>query len=159
MATILLVDDVAMNRDVARWCLAERGHCVTEAGGGLEAVQLAASQDFDVVMMDLRMPDIDGVEATRRICRIAGARGQVPIIAVTASALGQQIVESQRAGMVAHLVKPFSPRDLVPLVERVAGRTSPAFDADTLAQLAPHMSSADMERHAVDRLLQELLGT
>ena len=154
---VLLVDDVAANREIARGILIERGHVVTEADSGADAVQLATDNDFDVVLMDMRMPGMDGCEATKHIRRISGGRGAVPIIAVTANALNQQIVEGRHAGMVEHLVKPFTAEELLTVVERVARRSPtaplcepPTFDSDVLAQLAPYMSSGEMERHLLD---------
>jgi signal transduction histidine kinase/DNA-binding response OmpR family regulator len=154
---VLLVDDVAANREIARGILIERGHGVTEANSGDDAVQLATDNDFDVVLMDMRMPGMDGVEATKRIRMIADGRGQVPIVAVTANALDQQIIEGRRAGMVEHLVKPFTAEELLAVVTRVARRSSsaqpcepPTFDPDVLTQLAPYMSSGEMERHLLD---------
>ena len=154
---VLLVDDVAANREIARGILIERGHVVTEAESGADAVQLANDNDFDVVLMDMRMPGMDGCEATKRIRKIGGGRGVVPIVAVTANALDQQIVEGRHAGMVEHLVKPFTAEELLTVVERVAARRPPVplcepptFDSDVLAQLAPYMSSGEMERHLLD---------
>ncbi len=151
---VLLVDDVAANREVARGILIERGHVVTEAESGADAVQLATDNDFDVVLMDMRMPGMDGCEATKHIRKIAGGRGVVPIVAVTANALDQQIVDGRHAGMVEHLVKPFTAEELLTVVERVAVRcpSVPTFDSDVLTQLAPYMSSGDMEQHLLDLL-------
>ena len=153
---VLLVDDVAANREIARGILIERGHVVTEAESGADAVQLATDNDFDVVLMDMRMPGMDGCEATKHIRKIAGGRGVVPIVAVTANALDQQIVDGRHAGMVEHLVKPFTAEELLTVVERVAVRCplgrAATFDSDVLTQLAPYMSSGDMEQHLLDLL-------
>ena len=105
---ILLVDDIAMNRDIAGSFLRAAGHVVTFADGGETAVVAAAGADFDVILMDLRMPEIDGFEATRRIHAIGGRRGRVPIIAFTAHAFTEQVEECRRAGMIGHLAKPFT---------------------------------------------------
>ena len=66
----------------------------------LEAVRLAATDDFDLVLMDMRMHGMDGLEATKQIKALAGSRGQVPIVAMTANALDQHAEECHRAGMV-----------------------------------------------------------
>jgi PAS domain S-box-containing protein len=105
---VLVVDDVAMNRDIAAAFIRSAGHGVVCAEGGAEAVASAAAADFDVVMMDLRMPGMDGLEATRRIRALPGMRGQVPVMAMTAQAFRQQIAECNAAGMDGHLAKPFT---------------------------------------------------
>ncbi len=153
---VLLVDDVAANREIARHYLVNRGHTVTEAAGGAEAMRLASDNDFDVVLMDMRMPGVDGLETTKRIRTIDGPRGQVPIVAVTANALDHQILEGRRAGMVDHLTKPFTPDELLAVVERVTGshaftpHTAPKFDATALGGMADFMSSGQIEQHLLD---------
>jgi PAS domain S-box-containing protein len=105
---ILLADDVAMNLDITTAFLRAEGHLVTGADGGTAAVAAAAHEDFDVVLMDLRMPDMDGFEAVRRIRALGGARSRVPVVALTAEAFSEQIEECRRAGMIGHLAKPFT---------------------------------------------------
>jgi CheY-like chemotaxis protein len=72
--------------------------------------------DFDVVLMDVRMPGMDGLEATRRIRALGGGRGQVPIVALTAQALAEHAAACRAAGMDAHLAKPFDPETLQAVV-------------------------------------------
>ncbi len=110
---VLVVDDVAMNRDIALGMLQAAGHVVALAENGAEAVAAAAAADFDVILMDVRMPGMDGLEATRRIRALAGPRGAVPIVALTAQAFLEQVAECRDAGMDDHLVKPFAPADLL----------------------------------------------
>jgi signal transduction histidine kinase/ActR/RegA family two-component response regulator len=105
---ILVVDDVAMNLDIAASFLRVAGHSAICAQGGEEAVSAASVADFDVVLMDVRMPDVDGLEATRRIRRLAGTRGKVPIVALTAQAFADQVAVCRAAGMDEHLAKPFT---------------------------------------------------
>ncbi|MBV9747195.1 MAG: PAS domain S-box protein [Acetobacteraceae bacterium] len=105
---VLVVDDVAMNRDVAGSFLKAAGHDVTFAEGGAEAVEAARNSAFHVILMDVRMPEIDGLEATRRIRALAAPRGRVPIIALTAQAFAEQVLECRAAGMDCHLTKPFT---------------------------------------------------
>jgi signal transduction histidine kinase/HPt (histidine-containing phosphotransfer) domain-containing protein len=117
---VLVVDDVLMNRDVAGSFLRAGGHNVTCVEGGAEAVAAAKSVDFDVVLMDVRMPGMDGLEATRRIRAIEGVRGQVPIVALTAQAFAEQVANCLEAGMDGHLAKPFTPDALISTVVRAA---------------------------------------
>jgi CheY-like chemotaxis protein len=117
---VLVVDDVAMNRDIAASFLRASGQLVDCVEGGAEAVSAVAGIDFDVVLMDVRMPGIDGLEATRRIRALDGPRGRVPIVALTAQAFTEQVAECRNAGMDDHLVKPFSPDSLRAAVARAA---------------------------------------
>ena len=117
---VLVVDDVAMNRDIAGSFLRAAGHAVTCAEGGAEAVGLAAAAEFDVVLMDVRMPGMDGLEATRRIRALAGPRGRVPVVALTAQAFAEQVSECWKAGMDSHLAKPFTPDALRDAVAHAA---------------------------------------
>jgi signal transduction histidine kinase/HPt (histidine-containing phosphotransfer) domain-containing protein len=113
---VLVVDDILMNRDIAGALLRVAGHEVTCAESGAEAVAAVASTDFDVVLMDVRMPVMDGLEATRRIRALKGARGRVPIVALTAQALTDHVAECLEAGMDSHLAKPFGLDALVAAV-------------------------------------------
>ena len=105
-----------MNRDIAGSFLRRAGYIVTCAEDGAEAVAAVASGDFDVVLMDVTMPGMDGLEATRRIRRLPGARGQIVILAVTAQAFTEQVAACRAAGMDMHLPKPFDPDALLAAV-------------------------------------------
>ncbi len=122
---VLVVDDVLMNRDIASSFLRAAGHEVTCANGGAEAVAAVATTDFDVVLMDVRMPEMDGLEATRRIRALEGARARVPIVALTAQAFANQVAECRTAGMDSHLPKPFDRDMLLAAVVRAAMAGSP----------------------------------
>jgi PAS domain S-box-containing protein len=118
---VLVVDDVAMNRDIAASFLRAAGQVVDTVEGGAEAVAAVAGRDFDVVLMDVRMPVVDGLEATRRIRALGGARARVPIVALTAQAFTEQVAECREAGMDDHLVKPFTPATLLAATVHAAG--------------------------------------
>jgi signal transduction histidine kinase/ActR/RegA family two-component response regulator/HPt (histidine-containing phosphotransfer) domain-containing protein len=122
---VLVVDDVLMNRDIASSFLRMAGHEVTCVDGGAEAVAAVASTDFDVVLMDVRMPEMDGLEATRRIRALEGKRARVPIVALTAQAFSSQVAECQKAGMDSHLPKPFDRDMLLAAVVRAGMAGSP----------------------------------
>jgi len=87
---------------------------------GAEAIAAVAAKDFDVVLMDVRMPEMDGLEATRRIRALDGPRARVPILALTAQAFTDQIAQCRAAGMDGHLVKPFDADALLAAVVRAA---------------------------------------
>lgn len=122
---VLVVDDVAMNRDIARAFLCAAGHEVTTAENGTAAITAAAAADFDIVLMDVRMPGMDGLEATRRIRALSGSRGMVPIIALTAQAFAEQMEQCHEAGMDSHLTKPFTPDSLRQVLVQCARMRAP----------------------------------
>jgi len=117
---VLVVDDTPMNRDIAGAFLRASGHRITYAEGGAEAVAAVAAADFDVVLMDIRMPEVDGIEATRRIHLLEGSRGQVPIVAMTALALPEEIEKCRLAGIIGHVIKPFTFETLTSATVRAA---------------------------------------
>ena len=119
---ILVVDDVAMNRDIASSFLRSAGHTVEVAVGGAEAVAAAAATPFDVILMDVRMPGMDGLQATRLIRSQPGQGARVPVLALTAQAFADQIDECRRAGMDAHLSKPFTPEALLGAVAQLVAK-------------------------------------
>jgi signal transduction histidine kinase/CheY-like chemotaxis protein len=104
---VLVVDDVAMNRDIATSFLSAAGHRVTQAKTGEEAIVAAAEADLDVILMDVRMPGMDGLDATRRIRGLQGSRARVPIVALTAQTFTEQVAACREAGMDSHVGKPF----------------------------------------------------
>ncbi len=140
---ILVVDDIAMNRDITASFLQSSGHEVTLAEGGSEAVDTASVDDFDVILMDVQMPGIDGLEATRRIRLLSGPRGRVPIVALTAQAFSEQIEECYAAGMDAHLAKPFKQAALLASLERLlasrstSGRAGPVTVEPDVGKISP----------------------
>ena len=105
-----------MNRDVAAAFLRAAGHAVVEAGDGDAALRLVAAEIFDVVLMDLRMPVLDGIEATRHIRMLPGQHGQTPVIAVTADVQEDQGAALRAAGFQAWLVKPIDQMSLLAAV-------------------------------------------
>ena len=115
---VLVVDDHPVNREVARIMLQAFGCEVIEACDGHEAVQAAAAQGLDLVLMDVRMPRMDGLEATRHVRALPDARGAVPIVAMTADAMPEDVVRCLAAGMNAHLAKPVSQAALSAVVNR-----------------------------------------
>lgn len=149
---ILVVDDVAMNRDVAQSFLRAAGHDVVCAEGGAEAARVAATQDFDAILMDVRMPGVDGLEATRRIRAIESKRGGTPIVALTAQAFVEQVAECRKVGMDGHLAKPFTQEALLDAVGRaiVIGTSRVAaacamLDLDCTSTAAPIEAAPELE--------------
>lgn len=119
---VLLVDDIKINRDIIGAFLDAAGHIVTMAEGGQESVRLAAQQQFDLILMDVRMPEMDGLEATRRIRTSPAVHGHVPILALTAYTFPDQIAQCLEAGMDGHLPKPVDYDTLVTAIDAAIAR-------------------------------------
>ncbi len=120
---VLLVDDIKINRDIVGSFLDAAGHTVTLTESGRESVRLAAEQQFDLILMDVRMPEMDGLEATRRIRALPGCHGQLPILALTAYTSPDQVAQCRDAGMDGHIPKPVDYETLIPAIDRaIAGR-------------------------------------
>lgn len=118
---ILLVDDYATNREVARRHLEAGGHCVSLACNGQEAIEAFENGNYDLIFMDIQMPVMDGIEATKRIRDIekgSGSASRVPILALTAHAVKEYIDACLQAGMDDYLIKPVFRQDLLGKVDR-----------------------------------------
>jgi signal transduction histidine kinase/CheY-like chemotaxis protein/HPt (histidine-containing phosphotransfer) domain-containing protein len=120
---VLLAEDNAVNQRLAASLLKRRGHNVTIAGNGREAVAAVTAQPFDVVLMDVQMPEMGGFEATAaiRALEIERQATRLPIIAMTAHAMKGDRERCLDAGMDEYLTKPLDPRHLCALVEQMAG--------------------------------------
>lgn len=104
---ILVVDDDLTNRLVVKVLLERRGFEICEASSGAEALDFMVSHGCDLVLMDLAMPEMDGFESTRRIRRLGGAPGMVPIVALTAHTSADERHACEACGMNGFLEKPF----------------------------------------------------
>ncbi|HEY3636823.1 MAG TPA: ATP-binding protein [Rhizomicrobium sp.] len=129
---ILLAEDVDFNRELVTLILTPLGHTVELACNGREAVAAAGKQHFDLILMDVQMPEMDGMEATRAIRRMGGAAATVPILALTASVSPDDVAVCRAAGMNDHVAKPIRPADLVRCVSAwlAAGAVQPLPAAD-----------------------------
>jgi CheY-like chemotaxis protein len=129
---ILIVDDNATNRMVAG-ALCEMFGCTTEtAEDGVEAVEAARASRFDLILMDIKMPRMDGIEATRAIRRLPGALGRVPIVALTANSDADAAKIYMDSGMDAVVEKPIKPDRLLETLQMVLAPESLA-EPDTRA--------------------------
>jgi signal transduction histidine kinase/CheY-like chemotaxis protein len=119
---VLLAEDNEINRLVASRMLSRIGAHATVAGNGIEAVTLATAEDFRLILMDLQMPGMDGIEAARAIRLAEAARGAaaVPIIAMTGNDPGDYGDECEAAGMNGFLMKPVGLVELRALLDRIA---------------------------------------
>ncbi len=126
---ILVAEDNRMNQQVALGLLQRQGHQVDLVADGRAAVAAVGARDYDVVLMDVHMPGMDGLEATRQIRQLPGDRGRVPIIALTASVMRDETEHCLAAGMNAQLPKPIDPIALATAVShhaRAVGGAGPA---------------------------------
>ena len=118
--SILLVEDNAVNQQVTLRLLQRRGHSVRVANDGLEAVKLYSGGPFDVVLMDIQMPGMNGFEAAARIRELEAQTGRhVPIVAMTAHAIKGDREKCLGAGMDGYISKPVRSRDLFEVIERL----------------------------------------
>jgi len=115
---VLVVEDVEVNRLIAREMLRRMGCHVEIAEDGARAVDMVLAADYDLVLMDIQMPRMDGVEATRRIRAAGGPRSRVPIVALTAHAIASEREAYLAAGLDDYLSKPFKPVALREIVAR-----------------------------------------
>ncbi len=116
-AVVLLADDLEVNRDLARSYMQPSPLTLLEAADGREAVAMAAEYQPDVILMDIKMPHVDGYEAVRQIRRQPLTAG-IPIIAVTASGMNDDIDRIAAAGFDDYLIRPFGKADLIRLLTR-----------------------------------------
>ena len=112
-ARLLLAEDNSANQMVARLMLRQAGYQVDIVGNGLEAVEAVTNRAYDLVLMDVAMPEMDGLEATRRIRALTGPRAAIPIIAITANAMSGDRESCLAAGMTGYVAKPFDKAELV----------------------------------------------
>ncbi|MEO0043875.1 MAG: hypothetical protein RL329_3323 [Bacteroidota bacterium] len=117
---VLVVEDNKVNQMLVVNMLKKQGIIVTAAGDGIEALEKVAKQDFDLILMDIQMPRMDGYRAVAEIRKMPHPeKAGVPIIAFTASAYVNEKEKAQLFGMTDHIGKPFSPAELLEKVQRV----------------------------------------
>jgi DNA-binding response OmpR family regulator len=118
MYHILVVDDEISIRTIIRKYAEFEGHTVTEAGDGMEAVLLCRSQSFDLIVMDIMMPELDGFSACREIRKIT----QTPIIMLSARGEEYDRINGFEVGIDDYVIKPFSPKELMLRVDAIMKR-------------------------------------
>jgi len=119
---VLVAEDNSVNQRLVRRLLEKRGHHVDVVGNGLEALRALSDKSYDLVLMDMQMPELDGLETTARIRmqeEAAGSRHQ-PIVALTANAMSGDEERCRRAGMDGYLTKPFQSEKLDEVLEKYA---------------------------------------
>ncbi len=149
---ILVAEDNKINQQVARAILAKAGHDVDIAENGLEAVAAAERGDYDVILMDVQMPEMDGVQATARIRALPAPVGTVPIVALTAHAMAGARDTYLKAGMNDYISKPFDPPTLLALIERLANPDAGAQDPAEREPVSPTVAVARFDPAKLDTL-------
>lgn len=117
---ILLAEDIAINQEIATAFLASTGHEVEIANNGAEALAAVSARAFDLVLMDVHMPVMDGLDALKAIRSLPGAERDVAVIAMTANVLADELARFAAAGFDGHIGKPFGCDELVRTVAEVA---------------------------------------
>jgi DNA-binding NarL/FixJ family response regulator len=154
MITVLIADDQPLQRFGFRMLLDSTAdtHVVGEAGNGAEAVRRAAELNPDVVLMDVRMPGMDGIEATRRI---VGAGGRSHILTLTTFDLDEYVHAALRAGASGFLLKDAHPEELLAGVRAVAAGDAviaPALTRRLLDEFAQHLGGASAAERSDPRI-------
>jgi PAS domain S-box-containing protein len=140
--SILLAEDNPVNQKLTRKLLEKRGHLVEVADDGKAALERLSEHSFDVVLMDLQMPEMDGIEATKAIRENEKAIAtHTPIIAMTAHAMKGDKQRCLDAGMDSYIAKPIKPEELIRQVEAAALGGEP---------LAPQMNDEEMDPDTLD---------
>ena len=161
IARVLLVEDSLLNQAVTAAMLRKGGHQVDLADCGAQGIEAASEKVYDIILMDVSMPDMSGMEATAIIRQLGGAATSVPIIAITAHALAGYEAMCLAAGMNGYATKPISQKDLLALVEIWSTNK----DTQTTAVISPLVvnSSAlpiDEQETNIDKaMLDELTAT
>ncbi|WP_425099269.1 ATP-binding protein [Tropicibacter sp. S64] len=161
----LIVEDNAINRLILRRMLEKDGHAVTEAFDGAEGVAKAARRRFDVIFMDISMPGMDGLEATRHIRETCPLNAQTRIIATTAHALPEEQEAFLAAGMCGVLLKPLTRQALrqvlaqsgVPAMPDSPLSPAPLVDPENLATLKDLLNEAEQAKR-LHRFIDEIEG-
>jgi CheY-like chemotaxis protein len=155
---ILLAEDNAVNQRLGRLMLEKLGHHVDVVGNGREATEAAHLVPYDVVLMDVEMPEMDGLEATRVIRRVLPACKQPQIVAMTASALLEDRRACDEAGMDDYLAKPVHLQDLDAALVKAATRIAPTANRTGRA-VEPGTDSSGKERSETGAIDHRVIDT
>lgn len=147
-ANLLMVEDNEINRRVLREMLESQGHTVGEAHNGLEAVEKTSLESYDAILMDISMPGMDGVTATKHIRASEGPNAHTPIIAVTAHAMPEELQSFIDSGMNAVLNKPVVRNELTKTLNQWIGEDD-SFDPN-------HVEEEEAEENVIKSLARDL---
>ncbi|MCS6898424.1 MAG: response regulator [Myxococcales bacterium] len=117
-----MAEDNPTNARITRMILKSAGHNVEVVGNGLDALEAWRAKNFDLILMDMQMPRMDGLQATRRIRHEEQSRShRTPVVALTANVMTEDVRHCMAAGMDAYLAKPFEREHLLALIEQLQG--------------------------------------
>ena len=156
---ILVVEDSPLNQMLVTAILAQAGHRADTANNGLEAVMAAQAGGYDLILMDLSMPEMDGLTATRLLRDLPGPAGRVPVVAMTADTEEADRVRCQDAGMNDHVAKPVDRALLLETVEkwlRASLSADPSAGFGPCAAAAPEAAGEVLDREVLAQLAQDL---
>ncbi|MBV8896411.1 MAG: response regulator, partial [Acidobacteriaceae bacterium] len=156
---VLVAEDNPANRIVARASLEQAGFQVKQVENGLEAIEQLKAFPFDVVLMDCRMPVMDGYEATKSIRQLEGTISQVPIIALTAGAFKEDRDRAQEAGMNDFIPKPYHSWELVAKCMQWINAASPDEPDSSTNGASAEQVLAERDPELARELMESFLGT
>ncbi len=158
--SILVAEDNPINREVIAGLLRRAGHRFAMAENGREAVEAVQAARYDVVLMDVQMPELDGIAATREIRALAGPAASVPVVALTANAFAEQVERCTAAGMNGHVSKPIDPARLYAVLAEFGGSAPPEAPADGWLAGPPGLAGAagPVPGPEADAVLAQLLA-
>lgn len=145
---ILLAEDNLVNQQVAIAMLSKGGHRIDIANDGIEALMMASKKQYDVILMDVQMPNMSGIDATKKIRRLQGPVSETPIVAMTANAMVGDRETYLEAGMDDYVSKPIDPNHLSAALTRQSGQASVAGALAGTAESGPEpldISDSDVE--------------
>jgi len=159
--SLLLVEDNKINQQFALALLMKAGHNVEVADNGHKAVDAARKREYDAVLMDIQMPELDGIEATKQIRALPPPFCNAYIIAMTANAMAGAREQYVGAGMNDYLSKPIDAADLLTRLARLPARVSsekpaPAKPKVTLVSLLPPVADSGLDHNKLGELLRYL---
>ncbi len=128
MYNILIVDDEARIREIIKKYAVFEGHKVTEAANGMEAVEICRKQDFDIIVMDVMMPELDGFSACREIRKTK----DIPMLMLSARGEEYDKIHGFEIGVDDYVVKPFSPKELMLRIDAIIRRAGGSADNDVV---------------------------
>jgi len=146
--TILVVDDEPDLVELISYNLSQQGHTVISAGNGVEAIELAKSRQPDLVVLDVMMPELNGIEVARRL-RSQTETASLPIIMLTAKTEETHEIEGLGAGADDYITKPFSMQVLVARIEAMARRTGGSTPSGRETVISLGAVSIDLDEHQV----------